>query len=194
MSRIVRDQYHSSNKTKTQGGRWWCWGWRDINFTDRAMEEVDTTFKSDSAPFSTMHVAQMALHTMRCNIDGYIGGNGARAPSHLNLHQSVHQRKRASTKNQIGVNSSVELTLAPGVIIVMEGDGCSSCWCRGLCLWLVHKTHHLAPHKLTSLKPIRPTTVFTRIGFHQRCNARKWSTYGWCFLIFSEKWIGQWAQ
>ena len=27
-------------------------------------EEVDTTFKSDSAPFSTMHVAQMALHTM----------------------------------------------------------------------------------------------------------------------------------
>ena len=134
-----------------------------------------------------MHLAEMTLHTHHgCNIDGYIAGNGARTPSHLNLHQSVHQKKRASTKNQIGVNSSVELTLAPGVIIAMEGDGCSSCWCRGLCLWLVHKTHHLAPHKLTSLKPIRPTTVFTRIGFHQRCNARKWSTYGWCFLIFSE--------
>ena len=35
-------------------------------------------------------------------------------------------------------------------------------------LSLVHKTHHLAPQQLTSLKPIRPTTVFTRIGFHQR--------------------------
>ena len=37
MSRIVRVQYHSTTKTKTQEGRWWCWGWRDINFTDTAM-------------------------------------------------------------------------------------------------------------------------------------------------------------
>ena len=120
-----------------------------------------------------------------CNIDGYIGGNGARTPSHLNLHQSVHQRKRASTKNQIGVDSSVELTLAQYnnsnggrwlyIVLVQQRT-----------LSLVHKTHHLAPQQPTSLKPIRPTTVFTRIGFHQRCNARKWSTYGWCFLIFSE--------
>ena len=73
------------------------------------------------------------------------------------------------------------------VIIVMDNGG------RWLyivlvqrTLSLVHKTHHLAPQQPTSLKPIRPTTVFTRIGFHQRCNARKWSTYGWCFVVFSE--------
>ena len=103
----------------------------------------------------------------RCNIDGYIAGNGARTPSHLNLHQSVHQRKRASTKNQIGVDSSVELTLA------QYNNSNGGRWLyivqvQQRTLSLVHKTHHLAPHQLTSLKPIRPTTVFTRIGFHQR--------------------------
>ena len=103
----------------------------------------------------------------RCNIDGYIAGNGARTPSHLNLHQSVHQRKRASTKNQIGVDSSVELTLA------QYNNSNGGRWLyivqvQQRTLSLVHKTHHLAPQQLTSLKPIRPTTVFTRIGFHQR--------------------------
>ena len=109
MSRIVRDQYHNSTKTKTRGGRWWCWGWHDINFTDRAMAKrsirLGTVFHNACRTNGASHHG--------CNIDGYIAGNGARTPSHLNLHQCVHQRKRTSTKNQIGVNSSVELTLAP---------------------------------------------------------------------------------
>ena len=106
-----------------------------------------------------------------CNIDGYIAGNGACTPSHLNLHQSVHQRKRASTKNQIGVNSSVELTLAPGVIIAMEGDGCSSCWCRGLCLWCIKLTiwplTMVAPASNRSVPPpFSPESVFTNGAMH----------------------------
>ena len=105
----------------------------------------------------------------RCNIDGYIAGNGARTPSHLNLHQCVHQRKRASTKNQIGVDSSVELTLAQHSN-GNGGDGCTSCWCRGLCLWCIKLTIwplNSSPASNRSVPPpFSPESVFTSSAMH----------------------------
>ena len=62
MSRIVRDQPLPTVPPRQRLREVDDEGDDDVNLTD---EEVDTTFKSYSAPFSTMHVAQMALHTMQ---------------------------------------------------------------------------------------------------------------------------------
>ena len=161
-------------------------------YRHRHVEEDDKTFKSDSAPFSIMHVAQMALHRMQYWwLHRWKWCPHAIAPEFAPMCAPEKARKHQKSdwcRFICGTDVSTRC-----VIIVMEGDSCSSCWCRGLCLWCIKLTIWPLTSSPASNRsvppPFSPESVFTNGAMHASD-----LHMGGAFLFSQRSLIGQWAK